>query len=124
MTGDSHTSPTRPLRDWLEAFRQVRRQPHEALAVLELTLQDHPAEPSLWVRQARIQLDLRAYDEAEWAAWQATRLDEADFESWYVLGLVQEARGKIYEAIAAHEQLIRTPIEWLVKPLGPSGCDS
>ena len=106
MTEDSQTSPTRPLQDRLEACRQVRRQPHDALAVLERALQEHPTEPSPWVRQARIQLDLRAYDEAEWAAWQATRLDETDFESWYVLGLVQEARGEIYEAITAHEQLI------------------
>lgn len=106
MTGESQTSLTRPLQDWLDAFRQVRRQPHEALAVLERALRDHPAEPSLWVRQARIQLDLRAYDEAEWAAWQATRLDDTDFESWYVLGLVQEARGKLYEAMASHERLI------------------
>lgn len=94
MTEDSQTSPTRPLQNWLEAFRQVRRQPHDALAVLERALQDHPPEPSLWVREARIQLDLRAYDEAEWAAWQATRPDETDFESWCVLGLVQESRGK------------------------------
>ncbi|WP_022800977.1 tetratricopeptide repeat protein [Deinococcus ficus] len=106
MTEDSQTSLTPPLEYWLDAFRQVRRQPLEALKVLEQALQAHPEEPSLWVRQARIQMDLRAYDEAEWAAWQATQLDETDFESWYVLGMVREARGKIYEAIAAHEQLL------------------
>jgi tetratricopeptide (TPR) repeat protein len=106
VTNDPHTGVLLPLDHWLDAFRQRRGQPKEELGILQQALQSYPTAPALWARLAQVQLDLRNYDEAEWAAWQATRLDETDFESWYMLGIVRAARGKICEAIAAHEQLL------------------